>query len=279
MKHVAVMVRKDLRENWVLLVVAIAIPLLMIALTSLRTEGTARIASYAGSTTAVESGEVDALIDDANRVVYVQSLSPVLSEELTQRARSARSGEVRVHGEGASSRLFAGFLLTILFWVMTAITQPILMLAERKDGLHHALMLTHLTYNQYQLAKVLVAFVSNVALLGVLTVLLGAQLTAAGVGMTLLLSALSVTLSLLLAAFLATEERLIVVNTPLSVVVVFAEVYLFLAQHGDRSPIQEVARGIVAGSPPGVVAPAVVLVASVACYAWAYRRTRREGRS
>jgi len=278
MRHVWTVMRRDFRENAVLLLIALAIPLVVIGFTGLRSDGEPRIATYEGSVSALTEGRADALVDEAHRVIYVQNMSPKLYERLSRDYSTSTAKVVRVHGEGTSERIFGAFLLGILFWVMTAITQPILMLAETKDGLHHALMMTNLPYNQYHVAKISVALAGNLALMLVFAAILGAPLSGVSLLLVVLLSLLSVTASLALATSVSSEDNLILVNTPLAMVCVFAELELFMSGKGGHSPVQVLGDGVLKGELDAPAVALAVAAASVVLYVYAHRRTRLKGR-
>lgn len=278
MKHVLILLRKDLRENWVLFVIALAIPVLVMGVISVRTYAAPEIAQYEGSLVALEKGSVDALVDETNKTIYVKFMSPQLYEELTSRYAQPTGTTVIIHGEGSSRTALAALLIMILFWIMTIVTQPILMLADSKDGLHSALMMTNLTYHEYLASKLLFTFLGNVGLMIAFIAFFCGGVHFLSIPTIVIGACLSVVTSFSIAAFVKTEELLMMVMMPLVLLTVFGEVYLFISEGNLRSPFQRLALSVISGAAPhwGLVAGSLAI--TLVLYSYAIWATRRRGR-
>lgn len=279
LSRVFTVVKKDVQENWMVFVIAIMIPLLLVLMT-LRSQTTEfRTQDYQGSTESLLNNDVDILVDEVNQTIYSREITPSLYHHLSKTYSTPTGIEISVLGEDQAEKVFSAFLMAILFWIMSIITQPILMLSESQDGLHDALMMTNLSFNEYQVAKMGLSFISSFIILIAFSVILGGGIGLVGLVLVLALALMSVMISRLVAVYSRDVDRLILINTPLAMVFVFLEVYLYISGTSYSSPLQKLFRSLLTNELPPSWLIALMVGISVIGYGLSYHQTRVQGRN
>lgn len=255
MRRVTALLKKDVRENWIIPLVILSIPLLFYFVPRVMSPEDITVGvcgelppgfpfeanhyTIEDGISAVENGDIAAFYIPEERILYgnkslqeqVEAVAWILSPEST-------IVEVPVNSVNPA-HLALPLLLTIVILMGGLIGVPIVIGSEKSEKTLQALMLTPLTYREFIVEKSLFGFIS-IFLSSVVFLLISRALTGDLVGTVVLLVVGALLFSLIavmLATPFATVESMMAVITPVLVVILFFESISMLNSYSFPLPI------------------------------------------
>ena len=304
LKRIMTVFNKDLKENTIVIIILLIIPFMAYFLPFLFSQGKIKICvldpenynrqivfkevnavyekSQENAMKLLDGKKVDAVVDVGQKTVFTYSKDPKVLGKLREVLATHKGPFARINiVNGRSSRKnYTALLCTLLIIMIGLIGNPIVFLSESKNDVISSLMLTPLSYTEFFISKALFAFFCSA---GAIAVFIGVT---GSFGANLLWLFIMVIASSLFIALISaiitlpfkSVEELMVLTTPISIVVIVAEVLLFASGRPGFLPIQSGFRKILAANIFPKEQIAILIsgsVALLAVYIFINRRIKR----
>lgn len=295
---------KDIKENTVVILVLMVIPLMVFYLPALFPQGGIRVCVVApenqrprialedkslvhegkqeAAMKLLEDKKVDAVVNVEEKTVYTYSRDPrVLGGLRTALASQEKPlTNINISNGQSSSKNYTALLCSLLILMIGLIGSPIVFMSESRNDVISSLMLSPLSHTEFIISKALFSFASSMGAIMVFLAVTG------GIGanplrllVMVIVSALFMTMvSALISLPFKSVEQTMVLTSPLTLLAVLAEVLLYGSGNTSFLPIQAGFRHILLTDklPAGQIA--ILLSASMVlfgAYVFMYRWVKR----
>jgi hypothetical protein len=186
--------------------------------------------------------KVEAVINIEEKEVSTYSKDPLVLSELKRGVSNVDKSSMKiniVNGE-SSEKAYNAFLCAMLIMLVGVIGGPLLFISESKNDTMSALLLSPLSYIELILSKSLISFVSVVVALYTFLFIIGQYNTniIAVLSLVVVIALFTTVLSAIISLPFKTEEQMMILTTPLSLVIVIAETLSYEMGYVEYLPIQ-----------------------------------------
>lgn len=302
LKRISTVLKKDLKENYIVIFIVILIPIFAYYLPQLNFEPKAKLAVVAEdrfdlsglkenfkiisvdspqrAERLLEEGEVDGIVDTYNKSVrtynkdmkFLTSLKAVLAKD--------NSAELNIINGESGMHSYNSLLSVILLVMICIIGCPIVYLSEYTDGIFSYMTITPITYRELLTAKILFGFIASMASL--LLFLLG--ICSYSVNVTYFITIIAVisvfisVLSGVVSLIFDSLESYLLVMSPVSILIIFGLIFIYSKGDIAAFPLYSVFYALTMHNQLDIVNLAILAVGSVtlgAVYLAGFKLLRR----